>query len=106
MNMKIVISLLLVFGFLGCATPPTKRYFPRDEVKNIEVGKTTQKDIYEAFGMPLHHGRRGEDDWWMYIHTLDDNSESLSLYFNNEGKVADFFYSPFRQSLEEKMAAR
>ncbi|MBI2646211.1 MAG: outer membrane protein assembly factor BamE [Deltaproteobacteria bacterium] len=104
--MKIFVLFLLLVSFVGCATPPTKRYFPRDEVKNIEVGKTTQKDIYEAFGMPLHHGRRGEDDWWMYIHTLDENSESLSLYFNNEGKVSDFFYSPFRQSLEEKMAAR
>ena len=103
--MKTIFSIFFLIILWGCATSPTKRYFPRHEIKNIEVGKTTQKDIYEAFGMPLHHGRRGEEDWWMYIHTLEDNSESLSLYFDNEGKVSDFSYSPFRKTLEQKMAA-
>lgn len=104
--MKVISFIICVMLLWGCAAPPTKRYFPRDEVKNIEVGKTTQKEIYEAFGMPLQYGRRGEEEWWIYIHTLGDNSESLSLYFNNEGKVADFFYSPFRKSLEQKMSER
>ncbi len=105
--MKSTLSFIVCMMILwGCATPQTKRYFPRDEVKNIAVGKTTQKDIYETFGMPFQYGKRGEEDWWMYIHTLDDNSESLSLYFSDEGKVSDFYYSPFRKSLEEKMAER
>ena len=102
--MKTIFSILCVVILWGCVTSPTKRHFPRDEVKTIEVGKTTQRNIYEAFGMPLHHGRKGEQDWWMYIHTLENNSESLTLYFDHEGKVSDFLYSPFRKSLEQKMA--
>ncbi|HBQ21321.1 MAG: hypothetical protein A2Z91_06010 [Deltaproteobacteria bacterium GWA2_38_16] len=105
--MKKIWIALLVLGIVGCATPPSKRDFPQDAVKDIVVGKTTQREIYDTFGTPIYHGTRSENEcWWMYIHTTDDNSESLSLYFDKEGKVEDMLYSPFRQSLKEKMASR
>lgn len=101
--MKKIVLLLLILGFFGCSTKLSKREFPPDKVKDIVVGKTSQREIYDAFGTPLYHGTRTADEsWWVYIHTTDENSESLSLYFDKEGKVSDYYYSPFRQSLQEK----
>ncbi len=102
-----MIYFLIFLLLTACATSLTKQDFPRDEVKNITIGKTTQKEVYEKFGVPVYHGERNPDEpWWMYIHTKDDNSESLSLYFDKNGRVADINYSPYRQTLEEKMASR
>lgn len=105
MKKVILLSFFLIIA-LSCSSRLTKQNFPYDEVKNITVGKTTQREIYEKFGMPIYHGEKSVDEpWWMYIHTTHDNSESLSLYFNKEGKVSDFFYSPFRKPLQERIAA-
>ncbi len=95
--------LFLIFGLFGCATRLSKREFAQDKIKDIVVGKTSQREIYDAFGTPLYHGTRTSDEsWWMYIHTTPDNSESLSLYFDKDGKVLDYYYSPFRQSRFKK----
>lgn len=105
--MKNTVYFLILTLLGACAMLPSKQDFPREEVKNITIGKTTQKEVYEKFGVPIYHGERNPDEpWWMYIHTKDNNSESLSLYFDKNGKVADFNFSPYRQTLEEKMASR
>lgn len=105
--MKTGIVLLLVFAMFGCATPLTKRKFQHDKIKDITIGKTSQREIFETFGTPLYHGARTPDEpWWMYIHTTDDNSESLSLYFDKNGKVSDYYYSPFHETLAEKQKKR
>lgn len=96
--------MVLIFGtWVACASIPSKQYFPKEKVKDIVVGQTTQKEIFDTFGMPVYYGARSQEEpWWMYIHTLDDNSESLSVYFDKEGKVQDVVYTPFEVSLEEK----
>jgi outer membrane protein assembly factor BamE (lipoprotein component of BamABCDE complex) len=97
--MKNIMILFFIFGLFGCATGLSKREFAHDKIKDIVVGKTSQREIYDAFGTPLYHGTRTSDEsWWMYIHTTPDNSESLSLYFDKDGRVLDYYYSPFRQS--------
>src|SRR3989338_4293730 len=104
--MKKLVIYIIVLAFMGCATPLSKQKFPRDNVKDITVGKTTQRDVYDTFGEPIYHGSKTDDEsWWMYIHTTKDNSESLSLYFDKEGRVTDFLYTPFEKSLKEKLQA-
>ncbi|MBI4041208.1 MAG: outer membrane protein assembly factor BamE [Deltaproteobacteria bacterium] len=99
--------LLGVMGIMSCASQPSKRDFERDQVKDIVIGKTTQRQVYDVFGEPIYYGSRGDDEsWWMYVHTVSRNSESLSLYFDKEGRVKDVLYSPFRKSLSEKMQAK
>ena len=88
---------------MWCATPLTKKYFPRQRIADIVVGQTTQKDIHKIFGDPLYHGMSpGDEEWWMYIHTQEDNSESLSIYFTEKGTVKEFNYTPYHKSLSEK----
>jgi outer membrane protein assembly factor BamE (lipoprotein component of BamABCDE complex) len=102
--MKKLATLAFLLIFVGCATSPTKKYFPRDEVKNIKIGQTTQRQVFDVFGKPIYYGSREKDmSWWMYVHTEEANSESLSLYFDKEGRVTDLSYSPFRISLKERM---
>ena len=56
--MKKLVIYIIVLAFMGCATPLSKQKFPRDNVKDITVGKTTQRDVYDTFGEPIYHGKQ------------------------------------------------
>ena len=102
--MKKGFIIIFLLSMVACATSPSRRYFPRDKVQDIVSGKTTQKDVYKTFGDPIYHGinKQGQE-WWTYIHTTKDNSESLSIYFDKDGYVDDFEYTPYQRSLAEKV---
>ena len=102
--MKQGILIVLILSMVACATSPSRRHFPREKVQDIVSGKTTQKEVYKAFGEPIYHGINNKgQEWWMYIHTVKDNSESLSIYFDKEGLVDDVEYNPYHRSLAEKV---
>jgi len=102
MNRWIVLIVMVLMT--GCATAPSKKDIPREEVDKIVVGKTTQKDIYKIFGKPIYNGKRDEqEEWWMYIQTTDTNSRSLSIDFDQKGLVTNFLYTPYRKSLEKEL---
>lgn len=104
--MKKIFIFIYICICTACSTLAPKQDFPRAKVKDIVIGKTTQREMYNSFGMPLYHGSRSKDEaWWMYIRTTEGNSESLSLYFDKEGRVADYLYTPFEKSLNEKRRA-
>lgn len=105
---KVFLIPCIFLLMLGCATTSlTRKPFPQELVQDIVIGKTTQRDVYEKFGKPIYHGDRNQNEsWWMYIHTTEDNSESLSVYFDKDGFVSDYLYSPFRKSLDERLANR
>jgi len=59
----ILVSTFLVFS-TGCAT--VGHDFPVDQVKKIEIGKTTKEDIRAMFGEPWRVGLEDGLETWSY----------------------------------------
>ncbi|MBI2026232.1 MAG: hypothetical protein HYS98_00230 [Deltaproteobacteria bacterium] len=70
-------------------------------VQNIKTGETTQKNIQNLFGNPDYFGTRNVEKngamvqytWWFYSFVGGVGYKTLSLYFDEEGKVVDYSFS-------------
>ena len=93
------ILLLAAFVFLtlsSCMT--TGRKFPEENVKKIEIGKTTQQDVKELFGPPWRTGMEDGLTTWTYgsyhYQMLGTSGGSdLVVRFDDNGKVVSYSYS-------------
>ena len=91
--------ILLVFIFLylsGCAT--IGQDFPAGEVKNITIGKTTQKDIRSMFGSPWRTGIEDGHRTWTYgnynYNLFSENkARDLVIKFDKNNVVVSYTFS-------------
>jgi outer membrane protein assembly factor BamE (lipoprotein component of BamABCDE complex) len=90
-----VLSLTLVT--VACVTVGTK--FDPERVNEIKACVTTEQQIRQWFGEPFNKGNVSGFKTFNYqygravLGSLPD-SQSLTIYFNNEGKVIDFALNP------------
>ena len=87
----LLLSLLL---FSSSCSHTAQRREARVLVQDIKIGETTEKDIQKLFGNPNYFGAREDKTWWLYVFVNKEGYKTLSLYFNEEGKVHDFYFSP------------
>lgn len=88
--------LLSLAFFSGCAT--IGRDFAAAQVPNIQLGKTTQKDIQAMFGTPWRTGMEDGKQVWTYgkyHYALFSQSTATDLVirFNNNGVVYSYSYN-------------
>ena len=96
----IVFSLALLF-LSGCAT--IGEDFPVAEVKNIQVGKTSQKDLRTMFGSPWRTGVEDGQQTWTYgsyIYGLfrDEKAKDLVIKFDANKVVVSYTFSTTEHS--------
>jgi len=89
------ISLFLAFS-AGCAT--VGHDFPADQVKNIQLGKTTKTDIRTIFGEPWRVGLEDGFETWSYgkyQYTMfsKKNASDLVIRFTNNNIVESYTFN-------------
>jgi outer membrane protein assembly factor BamE (lipoprotein component of BamABCDE complex) len=92
----LAIAICSISLLTGCAT--IGHDFAASEVKNIQIGKTTQDEIKAMFGTPW---RTGVDDgrktwtYGIYHYSLfnDARTQDLVIRFNDKDIVASFTYN-------------
>ena len=90
-NIFVILLLSLALFNLQCShTAQRKR--ARTLVKKIEIGKTSQVEIKDLFGNPDYFGGRENKTWWVYVFVNEIGYKTLSLYFNEDGRVHDYYY--------------
>ena len=94
------ILLLSFFHFNSCSHTAARKK-ARLLVQDIKIGETSQKNIKNLFGNPDYFGTRNfskngrpvQYTWWFYSFIAESGYKTLSLYFDDEGKVFDFDFS-------------
>ena len=61
----LIISMPFIFSS-GCATVNVGYDFPDDQVKNIQLGKTSKEEIRTIFGEPWRVGLENGQPTWTY----------------------------------------
>ena len=90
------IVLLSIFFFTGCATIGSD--FNVSQVPNIQMNKTTQKEIQEMFGPPWRVGvDDGRQTWtygtYHYSLCKEPAATDLVIRFNAQGVVVSYTYN-------------
>lgn len=97
---SIVVVFIILLIFSGCTT--TYKYgkeFPVNNVEQIKIGITTQKDVLSLFGEPLRKGIINGNDVFIYtkediIFNGDDvkkEGDNLIIEFNKKGIVKNYY---------------
>lgn len=97
--MKQIIKIFFVAVmalFIGCSTAGNiKNIQDRDQVSQVRIGVTTQKDVYELFGEPTYRGTKPDgESWWAYYYPGSGEGASLSVDFDKDGRVKSYNYVP------------
>lgn len=92
----LLLATIVCLALSSCMT--TGRAFPEENVKKIEIGKTTQQDVKELFGQPWRTGIEDGLTTWTYgtykYQMLGASGGSdLVVRFDDNGKVASYSYS-------------
>jgi len=93
--MRKIIPLILAATLFGCATPLIQGISDPQIVNTVQIGTTTQKDMFKLFGRPTYNGiRKSAGEWWGYYYAADDDKPgaSLSVDFNSNGVVTNYNY--------------
>lgn len=93
---KLIFCTLSLF-IIGCSSAGSiKNIQDRETVSQLRTGVTTQKDVYELFGEPTHRGTKPEGEtWWAYYYAKGaGEGASLSIDFDENGRVKSFNYIP------------
>ena len=93
-KISIFVILLLSVVLLSACSHSVERKHPKLLVQNIKIGETTQKEIQDMFGNPAYFGGRGKKTWWYYAWVKDIGFKSLSLYFDEDARVNDYYFTP------------
>lgn len=85
----------------GCAT--VGHEFPAGQVSTINIGGTSQNDIYATFGTPWRSGLDNDMKTWTYgnyYYSLfsDGSTEDLIIKFDSHGVVASFVFNTTKRS--------
>ena len=96
----ILLAATLLF-LSGCAT--IGEDFPANKVNNIQVGKTTQKDLRDMFGSPWRTGVEDGQPTWTYgnyIYGLfrAEKAKDLVIKFDDKKVVSSYTFSTTEHS--------
>ncbi len=96
LSVRNAILPLLLLTLIGCAS--VGRQFPSNEVKQIQIGVTSQDDILQIFASPWRTGLEDGMTTWTYGHYQykvfgDPNTKDLVVRFDKQGKVVSYTYS-------------
>ncbi|MBI2608511.1 MAG: hypothetical protein HYW47_02805 [Deltaproteobacteria bacterium] len=90
----IFVILLISFFLLSACSHSVEKKEAKLLVQNIKIGETTQKEIQDIFGNPAYFGGRGKKTWWYYAWVKEIGFKSLSLYFDEDARVNDYYFTP------------
>jgi len=88
---------VILFSFSsGCI--PIGRDFPATPVRNIENNKTTQQQIFAAFGEPVRRGLENGLETWTYSYHYYElgqlkDSKELHVVFNKNNTVKSYSFT-------------
>ena len=102
MKIKLLLLLTIVFFLSGCAT--IGREFTFNGPNQINIGKSSQADIYRLYGKPFRVGYDNGDTMWtygFYRYSLfgPSNTKDLVIVFDKKSVVKNYTYN---SSLEEE----
>ncbi len=95
-NFIMSFAALMMLLTSGCAS--IGKDFPVHDVAQIQIGKTTQKQISEMFGSPWRTGlESGQKTWtygsYSYGLFQDKNAKDLVVRFDERNVVASYTFS-------------
>lgn len=93
---KLGILLFLICLMIGCAS--AGKNFPIEKVSEIEIGKTTQQEIWNQFGSPWRVGiEDGQNTWtygkYKYRLIGDASTTDLVIWFDNQNIVSSYSFN-------------
>ena len=93
----LIISMPFIF-FSGCATVNVGYDFPDDQVKNIQIGKTSKEEIRTIFGEPWRVGlENGQETWtygkYRYSGLKETDAKDLVIRFTEKDIVESYTFS-------------
>ena len=92
------VLILLACAASLCACVSLGRPFVTDNVKSISIGKTTQADITNTFGIPFRMGSDSGDTTWTYVDYHfglmgPQRATDLVVKFNADGTVKSYSFN-------------
>lgn len=87
-----LLMALLSLPFAGCM-PSVGNPFPVNQVRQIEIGKTTRTDIRQMFGAPWRTGIEDGDKTWTYGEYTLKMTRDLVIRFNEQDVVKSYSFS-------------
>ena len=93
----LIISMPFIFSS-GCATVNVGYDFPDDQVKNIQLGKTSKEEIRTIFGEPWRVGlENGQETWtygkYRYSGLKETDAKDLVVRFTEKDIVESYTFS-------------
>lgn len=82
----------LALPFAGCM-PTMGSTFPVHQVRQIEIGKTTQAEIRQTFGAPWRTGLEDGFRTWTYGEYSMKYSRDLVIRFDEQNRVKSYSFS-------------
>ena len=91
------LTILLLFAALSlplsACMPSVGRPFPVHQVRQIEIGKTTQQEIRQMFGDPWRTGLENGMRTWTYGEYGMKVSRDLVIRFDDQNVVKSYSFS-------------
>jgi hypothetical protein len=88
----LVFFVILNLSLTGCM-PSVGRPFPVEQVRQIEIGKTTKSDVRQMFGDPWRTGIEDGYRTYTYGEYSVNNSRDLVIRFDNQEIVKSYSFS-------------
>ena len=93
-----IIIAVSMLSTAGCTKLNVGYDFPADQVKNIQIGKTTKDEIRTAFGEPWRTGlENGLETWtygkYKYRGFTETEAKDLVVRFTAKGIVESYTFS-------------
>lgn len=93
---RLAAVMVMLLLFMGCASVGSE--FPDDQVSEILVGKTTQKEIRQTFGAPWRVGlENGQNTWtygrYRYRLIGKASTKDLVIRFGANGVVSSYVFN-------------
>ncbi|MGW8313533.1 MAG: outer membrane protein assembly factor BamE domain-containing protein [Desulfuromonadales bacterium] len=92
-----ILTTLLVVAALGLpltgCMPSMGRPFPVQQVRKIEIGKTTQAEIRQMFGDPWRTGIEDGKRTWTYGEYSTGYTRDLVIRFDDRNVVRSYSFS-------------
>ena len=87
-----VLIAALSLPFTGCM-PAVGQPFPVHQVRQLEIGQTTQADVRRMFGAPWRTGLEDGFRTWTYGHYTMKNTRDLIIRFDEDNVVKSYSFS-------------
>lgn len=88
----LIFFVILSVSFTGCM-PSVGRPFPVEQVRHIEIGKTTKSDVRQMFGDPWRTGIEDGYRTYTYGEYSVNNSRDLVIRFDDQEVVKSYSFS-------------